>query len=351
MNFEDLLDSVWELLPENLVNNESFNEIKHQILNVFSTLSESDRNDFSFRVREDILEYLDIEEFDKINVIDNGFSELFGIEFGNEKLFFMVKLNDDKIEVTFMTSKKGKHYKDIVITLNIDDEETLWDILSVVKDDNEYYYDYKREYFSISHDNKLIVPSDVEEKKDKDFSEFFGIDINCVRDIRLNFAKNRDYINNSLAVKDMKFFDDKYSENFIVFDGPVSMNELNTLLIGSELNKVYGESKSRLDMISANILNNIGYDGTMVMSHNLVMNIQAYVYLDYDNLNTNGYIIKKNDEKYTLFNINISNYGVMVIPSSVTYENLISLYNSSGNSEHTNELDEFFGIVKVKKLN
>lgn len=351
MNFEYLLDSVWRLLPENLINNKSFDEIKHQILDVFSTLNESDKNDFSFRVREDILEYLDIEEFDKINVIDNGFSELFGIEFGSEKLFFMVKLNEDKIEVAFMSSIKGKHYKDIVITLNINDEETLWDILSVVKDDNEYYYDYKREYFSISHDDKLVIPSDVEEKKDKDFSEFFGIEESIVRDIRLNFRENRDYINNSLAVKDMKFFDEKYSENFIVFDGPVSMNELNILLIGSELNEIGREEKSRLDMIVTNILNNIGSDGTMVVSHNLVMNIQAYVYLDYDKLNTNGYIIKKNGGQYTLFNINISNYGVMVIPSSITYENLISLYNSSGNSEHTNELDEFFGIVKVKKLN
>ena len=80
------------------------------------------------------------------------------------------------------------------------------------------------------------------------------------------------------------------------------------------------------------------------------MNIQSYVYLDYDILDTTGYIVRKIDNEYIIFNVNISHNSILVIPSNITRQDLISLYNSSGNSEHSIQLDEFFGVANIKKL-
>lgn len=351
MNFVSLLDSVFDNLPDMLIYNDSFNEIKHQVLDVFNGLNESEKNNFSFRVREDMVGDIVLDDFENnVHVVDENFSELCGIEFGNEKLFFSVMLEDDNFKVSFMCSFKGKHYKDISISLSIDSQETSWDILSVVKDENEFYYDYKHEFFSLTNDKKLVVSDNVDEKEDLDFSNFFGVSVEESRNLRLNFASNRDYINRMLANKDMKFFDQKYCEDFVVFDGPINANELGSLFLGEELINVDGESKSRLDSIVSNIVSHVGVDGELVVSHNLVMNVQAFVYLDYNVLSSNGFIVKNVDGVYTLFNLNVNDQGVIVIPSSISKDNLLSLYNSSGNSEHTRELDEFFGIVNVKKL-
>lgn len=174
MNFVSLLDSVFDNLPDMLIYNDSFNEIKHQVLDVFNGLDESEKNNFSFRVREDMVGDIVLDDFENnVHVVNENFSELCGIEFGNEKLFFSVMLEDDNFKVSFMCSFKGKHYKDISISLSIDSQETSWDILSVVKDENEFYYDYKHEFFSLTNDKKLVVSDNVDEKENLDFSNFF----------------------------------------------------------------------------------------------------------------------------------------------------------------------------------
>lgn len=350
MNFEDIFNETWENLPDSLLDNKSLEEIKRQILDLVSTFNEKDKNNYSFRIREDILGVIDFYENDKIFVIEEKLSELFGLEFGEDKLFFSIRLTDEIYNVTFMWSRLNKYNHDTVINLVIDSDKTLWDILSVVKDNNEYYYDYKREYFSMTCDNKLVIDKDVEEKKDRDFSEFFGIPMKEVRGIRLNFSKNRDLINKMLASKDMKYMDNIYSNNNIVFDEPFSINELSYIILGSELIQCDYESRKRLEKVVNNIFNYIGNKGEIVVTHNLIMNIQSYVYLDYDILDTTGYIVRKIDNEYIIFNVNISHNSILVIPSNITRQDLISLYNSSGNSEHSIQLDEFFGVANIKKL-
>ena len=350
MNFLEMLDSVCENMLGDLLENKSFEEIVFQIKEVYSSLDNSQKDNYSFRVREDILGEMDWYDEDKIYPIPEDFSNLCGIEIGNERLFFAVREKDREYYIVLMGSIKNGHYYDTLINLKIKDDVTHWDILSVVKDENEYYYDYKREYFSKSRDGMLIISEDVEDKKDEDFGNFFGISKDKVKEVRLNFAKNRELLNNSLASKDMMEEDKKYSIDNVVFDGPFIMSELWSLILASELIEVKEEGKRRLEAIVSNVINSIGSEGEFVISHNLLMNMQAYVYMDYNILNTTGYVVRKDSLGYTLFNVNITHNGVMVIPSSVSKDNLRTLYNSSSNSEHTKELDEFFGLVNIRKL-
>ncbi len=102
MNFLEMLDSVCENMPGYLLENKSFEEIILQIKEVYSSLDNSHKDNYSFRVREDILGEMDWYDEDNIYPIQEYFSELCGIEIGNERLFFTVREKDGEYDIVLM---------------------------------------------------------------------------------------------------------------------------------------------------------------------------------------------------------------------------------------------------------
>lgn len=354
MDFEDIIDGIWEVLPERLINDKSLEEIKQQMLDFVSDLSEEVQEFFSFSLNLELLEeiHLDLDDEERIDTIyeeDSG--EIFSVEFGYGDLFFSIKKDNNKYKVSFLLTEEDEYTHETVVDLVIGDELTSCSKLSTVMDDREYYYDYKREYYSLDKNDNLVILKNIDELLDMDFSEFFGVPLSKARKLRTNYDKNIKYINDSLASKNMEIIDEVYSKDFIVFRGPFLMEDFKSLILGSELLEVENATKDRVEKIVNNIIKVTDILGEFVITHNLLVNIQSYVFLEYDVLNTSGYMIRRLDGEYIIFNINITHNGVLIIPSSVNKDYLLYLYNSSGNSEHDPDLDEFFGMGNNKKLN
>ena len=63
-------------------------------------------------------------------------------------------------------------------------------------------------------------------------------------------------------------------------------------------------------------------------------------------ISTNGFIIKKVNDVYTLYYVNIKENNLLVIPKILTLEELKTIYYNNPKNEEIDGLKEFLGISR-----
>ena len=86
------------------------------------------------------------------------------------------------------------------------------------------------------------------------------------------------------------------------------------------------------------------------MSRNLIVNIASYIELNDNTLYTNGFVIRKLDNKFKLYYITVTNEEMININREITLAEAQELFYSYELNKDIEGLEDFFEIKKGRKL-
>ena len=86
------------------------------------------------------------------------------------------------------------------------------------------------------------------------------------------------------------------------------------------------------------------------MSRNLIVNIASYIDLNDNTLYTNGFVIRKLDNKFKLYYITVTNEEMTNINREITLAEAQELFYSYELNKDIEGLEDFFEIKKGRKL-
>ncbi len=377
MDIKKIVDTIYEYLPSEIKDKKSLQELKRLFLNITKNLDFVDI-DLNEEIKHSN-KYL--EEEKRVLCAPTGSKIIFNLERPEYKelCFTLYKKENDYAGFLTKTEKEDFLYNTTVVDLIITKSSETFKITCSKTDDNGFYYDYNTEIYSFNNHGEEVLVEDIELEKDKDFSSYFGIPLEYARTYRLNFDKNKNIINNYLTQKSMNKMDELYFNDSILFTPPFTMNTFSDFLmdgvslddedIDEEIDEDFFEEedeeelpddlvpdieeeerlKSELELFKEKLEYYVGSNGKFVMSYNLFINIQSYLQ---NNLtgNIKGFLIKKENNEYTIYYININELGLLVFPKSINKSDLLALYNSNKENALIYGLNEFFEINKKKKL-
>ena len=341
----DLINDIFSLIPSEIKDNLCFNELKKQLLD---NVDEECEILFS----EDIIKDLNVMDYSNIGVLKGDCKLLFSLEKEEDLIFTITKSEQYDVNLTICFQDENIFTEDD-IRMTIKDGITFLKHNYNVSTEDEYYLDYKTDYYK--YDSKFIrkVILFVDQLKDNDFIEFFSVESERVRDCRLHFKENIEYINCSKVKGIMKTIDEAYMENGIVLSSVMQSEEIFDKIIHEELeDEIISEDdivSERLDILENMLRAYIGYDGEFVFSYNLLFNIRTYLRNMIPFLSTNGIILRKLGNEFTIFQVYFAHENLIVISKDISKEEARNLYESYYDNETTPGLKEFFEIIKEKR--
>ncbi len=359
-------------------------DLEELIERIFSYLKEfqNDRNFLS--IKEKLLKIIDNASLDSI------------------KIFLGPSFSIDEVLATSEAVKIVTHMKsmkDFDVDISIEDEEYTYDFYAVsgevslsghyiednsilyygefsytikdsrrklvqkeeIIDDNDFFHDYKLDirYFD---SNGKYIKEDTESLKDKMFSAEFHIPLNEARSFRLNFPKFKHYINECRERGNSEDLDNSAASK--IFSTPFDINYFETFFISDKTPEEYEEmpfpfnykpeeieeANLRIQTIKEALRRNIGSEGEIVISSNILGNILSYAYNSSCGiLITSGIIIKKLNGRFIKFWINFSQEGITSIPEEISKEEAQNLYYDNTVNESVLGLAAFFGIERNRR--
>jgi len=372
MNIKEILNILFKHLDKNLQKNQSLIKVKDTFLHVIEEVE----TPYYITINESLYDL--IEEFhDHITIVPIPYSETVIFEIsshGVHDIDFVLRKINDYYYVNFATSIQNINgfFDSINIDIVINNETTTWKIEEVSTDSNGYYESYNGEIHSFNKNSEELKLDNIEEINDKNFSEFFGVPLELSREYRLNFEKYKKEINNYYIQKQINRVDELYKDNTL-FVPPFFINELSDYLIKDyeeelkseqededhSLDEEYEEEaeilsfnkvKKRAEYIQNELIKRTGSRELFTMTYNFYLNLSTFLFLNNEKLNTKGIILRKLEDKYTIYYIYLENKGIMLMPKSLTDEEVESLYNSSKQNKTIIGINEFFNKAKKRKL-
>lgn len=355
----ELVSKIFEFLPSEVKDNLCFIAIKEQVLRRIT-------DDIEIAVSEDILK--NIKGYDISNITPLK---------GDTKLIFSLNVGEDDLKLNIIKRKQYNIYLDTYVEKNslyeetlsriiIDDGITILKLTLATSNEDCYYLDYNTEFYCYNKDYDMVDVPLEDKLKDDDFIAFFNVEKSKVRECRLNFKDNILYINSCKVKSIMKTIDESYMDQGVTFSKVTrAMDMIDTILYG-DYDKIYDEDEeeledeeqnneddeldeTRIETLENMIFYHIGFEGEFVLSYNLVINIRSYLNSSVPLLFTNGIIIRKLNNEYTMFNMHFEHENLMVISKNIEKSEARELYLSNKDNQEEDGLDEFFGVINQKK--
>jgi len=198
---------------------------------------------------------------------------------------------------------------------------------------------------------------DIERKKDMIFAAQFAIPFSMARFFRKNFNKYKKQLSANLASYLMEQDNKAYSlKDYFWFSEPFSLDSLEDYIMqfkNQELLELLkdvnldeeiefsNESYGDISFIKNNLLKGIG-SGLVVMSRILINNLYALLEgkVEITGLVSTGYVLKKENGVFTLYQITIKNGVISMICEEIS--DVTSLFNINAKNENVKGLTEFF---------
>ena len=270
-------------------------------------------------------------------------------------LTFGLKQHNEDYELKFSLADAPKKTSiTLYKTFNMYKVETVEEVIKndVTLDYNYDVYYYDNEYNLLSVDNEL--------EKDEHFSKEFGVPLSEARLYRKNFKKHYKFLSDCKSTSIMKFADENLEYEKYEFRIPFSLNEFelfmtkesireiskydNTFEDDCEIYDIENFDEEKLKAILEPLKAQIGIDGCIIMSSNLYNNINFYLLDLASAIYTNGFIIKKIDNQFILYYVNIEANKIVTIPQQINQDDLELIFNKNPENENVPGLKEFFGF-------
>lgn len=360
---KNIIETLFNLLPDDLKTDTFVNEIQNMVLNY---LNEAKIIGNIFVVDE-IYERICKTNIE-INMLEKSSS-------ANNLLFFM--LLSDVSMINFKLKQIGEDYimevtltepethKQTTIKLfktpDISKVETIEKVekKGVILDYNYDVYYYDAEY--------NLLPKDLYLEHDRinHFMEVFCISENEAIVCSKNFKMFAKYLSDQRTIDLMKFCDDElYVDDKYKFKVPFCLNdfelfitkemyrdslEMDDSLRDYEITEPQNFDSDRVKAILEPLKAQIGEDGEIIVSSNIYDNFCFYLLGFAGTIYTNGFIIKKLEDTYTLYYLNIAENNLTAIPQVLSKDELDMIYNKHSDNEFVPGLKEFFGISRDRK--
>ena len=311
----------------------------------------------TFTVHKSIYDLLDNKELKSYLKVSED-SEIvirFALSLTDGLLFFTLKYVDNLL---FMELKKELLDK-VVSTIYVKFADFSRVETTEVTKDNGFYEDYHCGIYYYDADFNLVSEA-TDEEKDAVFGKEFNIPKEFVRFFRLNFKRYAKEISRYVSSKQMENADEKLSEkDFWYFLAPFNLNEFSNFINREYSKKISAAFKmvngydyitiynNEFKTIEENLISQIGTDGEVIISSNIYQNlINVLLGVTADGISTNGYIIKKSNGVYTLYDVNITNNHVLFFPRVISDEEIKRIYYSNDVNQNVEGLAEFFGVTR-----
>lgn len=359
MNFKEVLETILNVSDIKVKNNPNFKAILDKLYYLINT------NDSNYKID------VNDEIYGRLNNIKNVYKNsindiIFSLEFINEEtnklIEFYLEKDSDNYIITLALEEGDNLIDEKVAEVTIKPDITIWKVGKTRSNLEGYYLDYKMDLFKYDKYNKLIN-EDFSDELDIDFSKFFNVPVKDSRKYRTNFKQYIEYVNRTKKIGCMNALDKLYCKDKILFGETFKYNELDGYFVDfeddfldediddiDELDDIKNRSLSRLNFIKEIFKKNIGINGEFTISQNLIMNIVTYIESEDNTINTKGFIVKKLNNKFTLYYLYITNDYIKKLSKEISLEEAQELFKSHEFNENIYGLNEFFQINKDKRL-
>lgn len=359
----DLIKKIFVFLPDEVSNNLCFKQVKEKVLEKITS-----DDDVELFVSEDILKRVEgYQKFSNVSPL-----------IGDTKLIFSLDVRDDELSLSIINNKfftvqlstcleNNGVYEENNSEIMIKDGLTYFKLISVVFNEDSYYLDYSSELYCYNKNFDMVEIPDLDDVLDQSFIGFFNVDESKARDCRLNFKENIHYINSCKVKSIMKTIDETFIDKGISFSSVVeTSNMFDVVLCGDnevlddefedDLNEEDDQDVAKNDFLEERIqvledmlFSYFGYDGKFVLSYNLVLNIRSYLSGEFPLIFTNGIVVRKLNDEFTVFNVYLSHDNLIVMHKDITKAEARELFYSCDENLEKDGLDEFFDIINQKR--
>ncbi len=380
MEFKELIINILNKLNLNIKNNPSYKAI----LSKFFELTNDKMYNYRINISKEI--YDEIKDLSKNITKSRDDNRLLYIECKDKTypkfIEFTIEKNQENYRVT-LSEENGERVISVkMVNVRFTPQDTTWRISKDTTDPNGFYSDYERRKFKYDKNHKLI-PNTFDDELDKEFSEIFNIPIKYCRKYRENFRQYADYLDKCKKLGAMKELDKSYCSKEIAFGEVFKYNDLTNYFVDTrtffdidgtteellendfddENNDFENEDETldgleyevsepirRNNIIRSNFKKTIGNKGEFTMSRNLIVNIASYIDLNDNTLYTNGFVLRKLDNKFKLYYITVTNEEMTNINREITLAEAQELFYSYELNKDIEGLEDFFEIKKGRKL-
>ncbi len=325
-----------------------------------------------------LYDYVDNVKKDEFNGL------IFSLEsLDNDEITLSLYFSDNTYKLLYVESiEKGELINDVEIDVVFNKNSTTWLITESVVDIEEYIFDYKYNILCFNKNNELIELPNIEEEKDKNFSEIFGVPIEKARYYRQNFKANCNLLNYSKLQKTINKENEIFNNQKYFFTMPFKMTEFKNFVLNGafydddeeideeidddeideyydsiseeeymdeEVEDEYNETADKLLNIKEMLVKYTGTTGDFIMTYNLYLNLISFVN-NSEHLTIDGLLIRKLNDIYTAFYLHLSHNEIIIIPKNLKREELEKLYYSHDDNKEVYGLYEFFEIGKKYTL-
>lgn len=339
--FRRIFNSLLELLPARLKEDRLFKSVVKIVKEKIP--DEITDNQSRIVLREDlysslIVAFPSLKEFVLPSKNDEGIvdftfindKEVIAFKINEYQLFMNVKLN--------LAHYNGVHQK---AEIGIFKDRTVLETTFIEEED--YIKNYEYNVFVYDNKGNLIRGAD-EEAKDRNFANFFWVDLEDAREYRTHFAKYAVFLTNN-RLKEQKRLEDLYTIDSL-FTSPFSLNDLENYIrkeVGLEAEEVASGATENLADIKRMIATLIGTSEEIVLSSHLYQNLEAYHFKLSRLLYDKGVIIKRLDNQYTLYYVHVENDKIIGMKNELNGADIKKVLDNNVANYDVPGLPKFFG--------
>ena len=345
---KEVLEKILYLLPSSLSENEVFENIEEALLNEIPI---DMKIGFSRLAISPSLYYAFIKNNPELSpyVIKNeSETSLTNITIFPNQGLITLRIRDygDLIAIKLNATSFDGMMKNIDIAI-FDDTTLLETTFERRKEDKIVEYDYNKKIFEDGNEIEL----DTEQEKDINFSQRFYVPLQDARKYRLNFKKYADFLNVNRDQEQKRELDINTLDN--LFTSPFALKDLEDYIkknIEKDLEEIYDINETiitvgKLDNIIKEIEMIIGKSDEIIMSNYLYLALEAYsLEIPNSDLYNKGVIIKKLNDKYTLYYLHIENDKAIGTGKEINEEEIKAILKSNPNNYEVEGLLTFFNL-------
>lgn len=364
MNTKEIIELVFDYLPETIKNCDLFINLKKTLLNPSDYALMVGKVLVCESLYQDIIQdYPNLE--DKLAVTKMGQlirMAYYEQEIACEQKVATVDIFSDGIDFNVIVCYT-LNGKECTTTLEcFDGIKTIRTIME--RKEKGICEEYYAEVACYDEDGNLL-PFDYEKLLDVEFSQRFSVSLEIARFLRTNFQTFKDKINRYHIKEQTKEYDEMLDIELLSFVGPFEVGNfkdsyfdyLNQDLYQSLLSAgdedpedafYYHYSREDLiDKIGNNLKQQMGASEIVISSN--ITDVLFAVVTDYmpDVVYTKGIIIKKEKDSYIFYYAHLENDKVILMPQELSTEQVQDLY-FKGNSQDSLALKEFFGVKRER---
>lgn len=376
-------------------------EVIEKINKIFECLPNELRDNKIFKkIIEMFIERLDYIDNYSISVCDNIYNRLNDWSLDNNKTIndnlLDLEIKGDTNTYLCIEDRSGSYYLELTY-ISIDEEQNqIKEEITIFFDiehneinieytnstvNNKLFLDYDYKYYSYDKEGNLLK-KDYSKIIDENFNAMFYIPLEECKYYRNHFQEHIIHINNSKLLGFYKDIDDMYvNASYANFSGPFDIDEYKEFIYNDlgnnqvydidtldELSNNLDEddengglfqddeyddsqevSMELLELICNGLLNFLEEDKIFIITKNI--NVNIYHHLTNENnsfIDTNGIVITRDENDYTLYYLHIDGENILWIPRKLDKESLYEIYYADELAGYTDDMHSFFEFNNPK---